>query len=107
MYTTEQDLLEIAVPLLYLCALFQIFDGIQVVALGILRGMGDVRVPLIFHFFAYWIIGIPLSLWLAFEKDWGIHGIWYGLAIALAIVAILCLGRIVFWTRRGVLSLYD
>ena len=106
LYTNDPTLINIAVPLLYLCALFQVFDGIQVVGLGILRGMGDVRAPLIFHFVAYWVIGIPLSLWLAFDMKWGVQGIWLGLAIALAIVAVLCIGRILYWVRNGVTSLY-
>ena len=106
LYTDEPELIELSIPLLYLCALFQVFDGLQVVGLGVLRGMGDVRAPLLFHFVAYWLIGIPLSLWLAFELKWGVQGIWSGLAIALAIVAILCIGRILYWMRRGVQSLY-
>jgi multidrug resistance protein, MATE family len=91
---------------LYLCALFQVFDGAQVVGLGILRGIGDVRTPLFFHLFAYWVVGIPLSLWLAFTLGYGVQGIWIGLAIALAIVAILSGLRIAYWMNKGVQSLY-
>ena len=58
-YTDDPGLMEIVVPLVYLCACFQVFDGSQVVGLGILRGMGDVRVPLIFHLVAYGLIGMP------------------------------------------------
>ena len=106
MYTDDPVLTEIAIPLLYLCALFQVFDGAQVVGLGILRGIGDVRVPLFFHLFAYWIVGMPLSLWLAFSQGYGVQGIWLGLAIALAIVAILSGLRILYWMQKGVQSLY-
>ena len=105
-YTTDPVLLEVVVPLVYLCACFQVFDGSQVVGLGILRGMGDVRVPLIFHLVAYWMIGIPLALFLAFKMELGVQGIWVGLATALAIVSILCGVRIVYWLRTGVESLY-
>ncbi len=105
-YTDDQSLIDIVVPLLYLCGLFQVFDGSQVVGLGILRGIGDVRIPLFFHLFAYWIVGIPLSLWLTFSMGLGVKGLWIGLAIALAIVATLCGIRIAYWMRKGVKSLY-
>lgn len=105
-YTDDPALMEIVVPLVYLCACFQVFDGSQVVGLGILRGMGDVRVPLIFHLVAYWIIGMPLALFLAFKMGLGVQGIWVGLATALAIVSILCAVRIAYWIRIGVQSLY-
>lgn len=105
-YTDDPALMDIAIPLLYLCALFQVFDGAQVVGLGVLRGIGDVRTPLFFHLFAYWVVGIPLSLWLAFTLGYGVQGIWIGLAIALAIVAILSGLRIAYWMNKGVQSLY-
>jgi len=106
MYTDDPTLKEIAIPLLYLCALFQVFDGAQVVGLGILRGIGDVRTPLFFHLFAYWMVGMPLALWLSFSQGYGVQGIWLGLAIALAIVAILSGLRILYWMQKGVQSLY-
>ena len=105
-YTDDLVLLETVVPLMYLCAAFQVFDGSQVVGLGILRGMGDVRIPLLFHLLAYWLIGMPLALFLAFNMEFGVQGIWLGLATALAIVSILCGVRIVHWLRTGVASLY-
>ena len=106
-YTDDPNLIEVIVPLIYLCALFQVFDGSQVVGLGILRGMGDVRIPLFFHLLAYWVVGIPLALWLAFTLGLGVQGLWIGLAIALAIISILCVIRIVYWMRKGVQSLYS
>ena len=105
-YSSDVSVNKIAIPLLFLCALFQIFDGIQVVSLGILRGMGDVRFPLVFNIVAYWIVGIPLSLWFGFSLGMGVEGIWTGLAIALAIVSALCLVRIAYWMKKGVQSLY-
>ena len=105
-YTDDPALMEIVVPLVYLCACFQVFDGSQVVGLGILRGMGDVRVPLIFHLVAYWMIGMPLALFLAFTIGYGVPGIWIGLSTALAVISILCGVRIFYWWRKGVQSLY-
>ena len=105
-YTDDPALMEIVVPLVYLCACFQVFDGSQVVGLGILRGMGDVRVPLIFHLVAYWLIGMPLALFLAFTMGYGVPGIWMGLSTALAVISILCGARIFHWWRKGVRSLY-
>ena len=106
-YTDDPALIETVVPLVYLCACFQVFDGSQVVGLGILRGMGDVRVPLIFHLVAYWVIGMPLALFLAFTMGYGVSGIWMGLSTALAVISILCGLRIAYWWRRGVQSLYE
>lgn len=105
-YTDDPALMEIVVPLVYLCACFQVFDGSQVVGLGILRGMGDVRVPLIFHLVAYWVIGMPLALFLAFTMGYGVAGIWIGLSTALAVISILCGLRIAYWWRKGVQALY-
>ena len=105
-YTDDPALLTVVVPLVYFCACFQVFDGSQVVGLGILRGMGDVRVPLIFHLVAYWMVGMPLALFLAFTMDMGVPGIWLGLSSALAIVSVLCGLRIAYWVRTGVQSLY-
>ena len=105
-YTSDVALWEIVIPLFYICAIFQVFDGTQAVGLGILRGMGDVKIPLIFHLVAYWIIGIPLALWLAFRADWGVTGLWSGLATALAIIAFLCVLRIRYWMKKGVQSIY-
>lgn len=105
-YTDDPALLTVVVPLVYFCACFQVFDGSQVVGLGILRGMGDVRLPLIFHLVAYWMIGMPLALFLAFTMDMGVPGIWLGLSSALAVVSVLCGLRIAYWVRTGVQSLY-
>lgn len=69
--------------ILLIAALYQIFDGVQGVALGVLRGMRDVKVPLYFTLIAYWGISIPLGYWLAFKQGAGIYGIWFGLTAGL------------------------
>ena len=87
---------------LAVAAIFQVVDGAQVVGAGILRGLHDTRVPMIFTFVGYWAIGIGIGAWLAFSRDWAGQGIWTGLAVGLAIVAVLMLWR---WTKREDLRL--
>jgi MATE family multidrug resistance protein len=94
--------IELAVTFLTVAAVFQIFDGSQVVAAGMLRGLHDTRVPMLFALFGYWVIGIGVGVWLAFERGWQGIGIWAGLATGLAIVAALMVGR---WALRARLGL--
>ena len=94
--------IELAVTFLTVAAVFQIFDGSQVVAAGMLRGLHDTRVPMLFALFGYWVIGIGVGVWLAFERGWQGMGIWAGLATGLAIVAALMVGR---WSMRSRLGL--
>ena len=92
----------LAVTFLAVAAVFQIFDGAQVVGAGMLRGLHDTRVPMLFALLGYWGIGLGVGAWLAFAKGWGGAGIWVGLAIGLAIVAVLMIGR---WSIRERLGL--
>lgn len=92
----------LGVSFLAIAAIFQVVDGAQVVGAGILRGLHDTRVPMIFTFIGYWLVGIGAGVWLAFSRGWGGVGIWSGLALGLAIVAVLMLVR---WTRRDRLGL--
>jgi MATE family multidrug resistance protein len=92
----------LGVSLLGIAAIFQVVDGAQVVGAGMLRGLHDTRVPMIFTFVGYWGIGIGIGAWLAFARGWQGQGIWVGLAIGLAIVAVLMIWR---WTRRDELGL--
>jgi MATE family multidrug resistance protein len=96
------NVIALGVSFLGIAAIFQIVDGAQVVGAGILRGLHDTRVPMIFTFIGYWLIGIGVGVWLAFRAGWGGVGIWTGLAIGLAIVAVLMLWR---WVRREKLGL--
>jgi multidrug resistance protein, MATE family len=96
------NVIALGVAFLGVAAIFQIVDGAQVVGAGILRGLHDTRVPMIFTFVGYWLIGIGVGVWLAFRAGWGGVGIWTGLAIGLAIVAVLMLAR---WVRRERLGL--
>ena len=92
----------LGVAFLGIAAVFQIVDGAQVVGAGMLRGLHDTRVPMIFTFIGYWAVGIGIGIWLAFSQRWQGAGIWTGLAIGLAIVAVLMLWR---WSRRDKLGL--
>jgi len=88
-FIDDSKVIEISSVLLIIAALFQLSDGVQVVGLGALRGMKDVRIPTIYTFMAYWVIGLPLSYWFAFTIKLEAEGIWYGLLIGLTISAIL------------------
>ena len=83
LYTEDNAVISIAAQLLIIAGFFQLFDGTQVVGLGVLRGIGDVNVPTIITFIAYWVIGIPLGYFLGIKLDMGVNGIWYGLTFGL------------------------
>jgi len=93
LYTSDQSVIQIASSLLIIAALFQLSDGIQVVGLGALRGMGDVKLPTAVTFMAYWVIGLPSGYLLAFVFDFQEKGIWYGLLIGLSVTAIILFVR--------------
>ena len=101
----NQRVIELAVAFLIVAAAFQIFDGAQVVGAGMLRGLHDTRVPMLFALLGYWVIGIGAGAWLAFSKDWDGVGIWTGLAIGLGVVAALMLGRWALRERFGLTRL--
>lgn len=100
LYTPDPGVIAVAVVLLRLAALFQVFDGTQVAAIGILRGIGDTRAPVVANVIGYWVLGLPLSLWLAFGLDLGPPGLWWGFVAGLAVVAVWMLGRVRTQMRR-------
>lgn len=87
LYVSDPEVIAIAVPLLVIAGFFQLSDGIQVVCLGALRGLHDVKIPSLFIFIAYWIVGLPLGYCLAFKMDWGGVGVWTGLLTGLTLTA--------------------
>lgn len=97
------EVVALAIQFLIVAAFFQIFDGAQVVGQGMLRGLHDTFVPMLFALFGYWVIGIGVGAWLAFDAGWGGAGIWTGLATGLAIVAVLMLARWMLRVRLGLL----
>jgi multidrug resistance protein, MATE family len=96
-YTTDELVIRSTAALLAAGAAFQLFDGIQTVATGALRGAGDTRTPMLCHFTAYWIIGLPLGAWLCFRRGWGALGLWIGLSLALILIGIVLL---MVWRRK-------
>jgi MATE family multidrug resistance protein len=93
-YTDEAEVLALAVLLIPIAGVFQVFDGLQAVALGVLRGLGDTRVPMLVSIVGFWCFGMPVSLWLAFGLDHGATGLWWGLVVGLALVATVLVIRI-------------
>ncbi|MCV2893292.1 MATE family efflux transporter [Lentibacter sp. XHP0401] len=92
----------IGVGLLAAAALFQLVDAAQVMALGILRGVQDTRVPMVIAGVAYWIVGVPVSYLLGITFGLGGVGIWLGLAIGLAVAAVLLIWRFLRWQPKGI-----
>ena len=90
-YTRDASVIALSASLLPVAAAFQLFDGIQVVGGGILRGMGRTRPAAFFNLFGYYVLAMPIAGWLAFGRGMGVVGIWWGLAAGLFIVAILFL----------------
>ena len=88
-YTSDINVISIAAQLLIIAAIFQLFDGTQVVGLGILRGLGDVNIPTAITFLAYWIVGLPLGYYWGIHLKFGVSGIWYGLVLGLMVSAVL------------------
>jgi MATE family multidrug resistance protein len=97
----NQRVIALAVSFVTVAAAFQIFDGAQVVAAGMLRGLHDTRVPMLIAVFGYWVVGIGVGIGLAFGAGWGGVGVWTGLASGLGLVAVLLIWR---WTLRGRLA---
>jgi MATE family multidrug resistance protein len=93
LYISDPEVIGFASSLLLIAALFQLSDGVQAVGLGILKGLTDVKIPMIITLFAYWIIGLPIGYILGFVFEFNIMGIWLGLFIGLTIAAIMFVSR--------------
>jgi MATE family multidrug resistance protein len=104
LYTPDAAVIALCASILPIAAAFQIFDGVQVVGCGVLRGMGRTRPAAVFNLISYWLLGLPIGTWLALGTDMGLAGIWWGLCIGLATVAAL----LVLWIRvRGPVTMHD
>jgi MATE family multidrug resistance protein len=99
-FVVDETTRRLTAALFIIAAIFQIFDGLQVVAVGALRGLADVKVPMAFMFTAYWIIALPFGYLTAFTLGWGPAGIWGGLAIGLAVVSSLLVYRFLHKSGR-------
>nr|WP_294779807.1 MATE family efflux transporter [uncultured Flavobacterium sp.] len=100
----NEEVISIASKLLLIAAVFQISDGIQVVVLGALRGLQDVKVPMYITFVAYWVIGFPISYYLGEYTELKAQGVWIGLLAGLTAAAICLYIRFHFLTKRLVIK---
>ncbi len=103
-YTTEPGVIAVGASLLFLGGLFQVFDGVQVVGAGALRGVGDTKTAMFANLGGHWLIGLPLGALLGFKFGYGVYGLWIGLACGLVAVALLLLVRWTYVVKRRVAS---
>lgn len=96
-YSPDPEVIRAASRLLFVAAFFQLFDGLQAVATGALRGAGETRAPMICSVLFYWLVGLPLGYYLGFHLGWGAAGIWTGLCIALILIGCSLLA---LWRRE-------
>lgn len=89
LFTSDQEVISIVSEILPLCAAFQLFDAIAANCNGILRGLGRQEVGGYVQLFCYYVIAMPISMGTAFGLHWGLWGLWTGVAIALALVAMI------------------
>jgi len=94
LYTSVPEVMAIASVLIPIAGLFQVFDGLQVVASGALRGAGDTRAAMVANVLGFWLLGMPVSLWLGFGAKLGVVGLWWGFVVGLAAVAVFLVGRV-------------
>lgn len=93
-YSADPEVLALGAALLPISGVFQVVDGIQVVSAGILRGVGDTRVPMVVNLLGFYAVGLPVGVLLAFGAGLGPRGVWWGLAAGLAAVAVLLVLRV-------------
>lgn len=98
LYTHDARVVSVAVTLLFVAAVFQLFDGLQTVATGALRGLGNTRTPMVWNLLGYWAIGLPVGYWLCFGLGWGAVGLWDGLCLALTLIG---LGLTAVWRNAS------
>ncbi len=98
----DAQVIDLAVELFFICALFQLVDGLQAIAAGSLRGLKDTRTPMLLAAFSYWGIGFPVAWWLGLHAGHGAPGIWVGLALSLAVAAVMLVTRFWIMSRRAI-----
>ena len=96
-FTRDAGVLAVGVSLLGVAAVFQLFDGLQAVATGVLRGLGDTRTPMFWNLAGHWIVGLPLGYFLCFRAGVGVIGLWWGLSTGLIICGVALLTA---WSRQ-------
>jgi multidrug resistance protein, MATE family len=98
LFTDDAGVLETGVSLLFVAAVFQLFDGLQGVTTGALRGLGDTRTAMLWNLAGHWIVGLPLGYLLCFRWGLGVVGLWWGLSVGLIICGV---ALILVWIREG------
>ena len=93
-YSPDAAVIALGASLLPNAGIFQVADGVQVVAAAALRGIGDTRAPMLINLFGFWGVVLPIGLFMAFRGGVGPPGVWWGLAIGLAVVAVLLSRRV-------------
>lgn len=106
LFSQDLAVLALTASLLPVAAAFQLFDGLQVVAAGVLRGTADTTWPSVLNFVGYWVLGLPIGAWFAFREDGGPRALWWGLAGSLMVVAVALLLRVAV-RLSGTLVRYD
>jgi MATE family multidrug resistance protein len=97
-FTIDAGVIEVGATLLLVAAIFQLCDGLQTVATGALRGLGDTRTPLVWNLAGHWVVGLPVGYTLCFRQGWGVVGLWVGLSLGLIIIGVVLL---VAWHRQS------
>jgi len=97
-FTSDERVLDVGVSLLFVAGLFQLFDGLQVVATGALRGIGETRIPMLVAAAGYWILGMPVGYLACFTLGFGVIGLWAGMLVGLMSVGLVLVG---LWRRRA------
>ena len=99
-FVVDSAVVFLTAQLLLIAGVFQIFDGIQVVSAGALRGFEDTRMPMVIGVLSYWIVALPVSWFAGFVLGWGARGVWFGFVVGLAVAAAALLSR-VLWKLSG------
>ncbi|MYD86711.1 MAG: MATE family efflux transporter [Acidobacteria bacterium] len=102
LFTVDAGVVEVGLSLILIAALFQIFDGLQGVATGALRGLGDTRTPMLLNLAGHWGVGLPVGYLLCFVVGWGVLGLWIGVSAGLLLVGSLVTA--IWWVRERALT---
>lgn len=97
-FTADAAVIELGVGLFLVASVFQLFDGVQTVTTGALRGLGDTKTPMFVNLVGHWGIGLPVAYFLCFHRGWGVQGLWAGLALGLILIGAVLLG---VWHRQS------
>jgi len=97
-FTSERAVIEIGTALLFVAAVFQLFDGVQGVTTGALRGLGDTHTAMFWNLGGHWLVGLPLGYFLCFRQGYGVVGLWWGLSVGLIICGV---ALVIAWMNKG------